>query len=71
MRFNPARVKGEPVPVWVTIPVTFQVLPARRSDDAENDPSAHSPASSGIHPVQPPKGSPSLCSNVLVCPPHP
>jgi TonB family protein len=25
LRFRPARVKGKPVPVWVTLPVTFQL----------------------------------------------
>jgi TonB family protein len=68
MRFNPARVKGVPVPVWVVIPVTFQVMPARRSADADH---AADFAGSGVHSVQPPKGSPSLCSNVQVCPANP
>jgi TonB family protein len=71
MRFTPARLNGEPVPVWVTLPVTFQVMGhARTVSTTDVDPfPAQIGSSATQRPVQPPKGSPSMCSVAALCPP--
>jgi TonB family protein len=72
MRFTPARLNGEPVPVWVTLPVTFEVMRNARSASATDvDPFPAQIGSSAAPPraMAPPRGSPSMCSVAALCPP--
>jgi TonB family protein len=64
MRFTPARAKGEAVPVWVTLPLVFEVLATPRTTVSGNpfptpdSPSGSTPRTTRVHPGQ----SPSTCS---------